>query len=437
MNSLNYTERDYLNVNWRIIYKSRLSLNTADTNILETVYLSSNSYVNISSCRNQVILLYIALVKTLSQVYNEKGVTIEAEFLTILDIIARKQHRYHLNSSNYNSFIKQYGIIYLHLLRYSENILRGHNSYSHKANIDQEFNHIQVKGILQEKIFDYLEPVIPRLLEHLEPIDIQAEVELNSLNPTRWRNHIAQINPNLSDTFKEYQNLARLNYKNTSLDLLLFEIVRLTAPVKKETAIAYYFRHVYQTKVNKSREFKSLTGVIQKQLFKSPSELLRFNTRLQEFLVTTDLESTLEFAINFYKPVRKKILLDTEIVLQVEQAGNHIAERLSYYLEDEEQFGDLKSLPRKDLKVEALTDNIYCIKLNLMSFRLLKLFENNHFEMSEEEIIQFCKNEGTNSGVVINTINESCFDLIDDLLIELNQNTYIINPELYQQIINK
>jgi hypothetical protein len=65
---------------------------------------------------------------------------------------------------------------------------------------------------------------------------------------------------------------------------------------------------------------------------------------------------------------------------------------------------------------------------------LLELFEMSSFQLSADEVDDFCRNEGLFKNTLINGLNEDFYDILDDLLIETDEENYTINPAYFQQI---
>ncbi len=272
-----FTQRpDYLNWDWRNIYEKKMQLNKEEAALLAHIWLSSSTFMNVEFCRIQVIRLYLELVKTLRDAYAQAGTDTEKEFPIILDVIARKQNKYHLNSPNYKYVISHSDQLYMYLVRYAENLVRDLYGNTRKINLETYYSHEQVKLILQERIFSHLEAKTPGLLAQLVPLDETSEIELNAINPARWRSQVAGI----SDLSK-LENVARLNVKNPSLDLVFYELSRQLATADKTQSLVYYFKHLHFTLQHK-KVFKLLTAAQRKQLFTTPEQGLYLSKRFDD-----------------------------------------------------------------------------------------------------------------------------------------------------------
>jgi TerB-C domain len=437
----------YLNWDWHSLYEHKMKLSKEEVKLLEPIYLSSGAFMNIDFICRQVIRLYIELVKALKTAYSQSGTNSEKEFAVILDIVARKQNRYHLDSPNYQYVMSHDSQIYSYILRYAESMLRSYYGYNRKLSVEGYLEHSEVKAIMQEKIIRHLEPRLAELYALLQPLDEVNEIELNAINPARWRNYIdPAIQSYLADKNPEQlEKLVRLNQKNPSRDLLLFELCRLLIPSSKSEAMAYYFRHVEQSKQDK-KVWKLPTAAMQKQLFKNAQEALPFHTFLLDYVKEPDLEKGLEFARDYYKPIRKKINLDSQAIRQAEVLDSRTTELLSAYLNDEEEKKEpiihqedaitqtLQEMEAPTITAVPLIETQ--VRLSNPALTLLKAFQSHNFELSITEADTICKANGMMAAPLINSINEACFDLLDENLIENDEINYSIQTNYYYQIVN-
>jgi hypothetical protein len=430
--------QSYLQWDWRIIYEKKMNLTKDEVELLSFVWLSSSTFMNIEFCRKQVIRLYLEMIKALRVNYTDIGTNTEKQFAVVLDVIARKQHRYHLNSPNYKYVMTHDSELYMYILRYGENLLRDYYGNTRKINLETYYNHEEVKATLQERIFDHLEPKISHLIVGLDPLDEASEVDLNCCNPSRWRSRIAAaFNAKaMIEQLANVESLVRLNAKNPSLDLLLYQVCRQLLDIDKSNTLGYYFRHVKFT-LDHKKVFKLLTATQLKKLFPAPEQSLRFHTYLNIFFKLPDLESALKFASDFYTPIRKQIILDPSLVQKAEVMDSQTSERLALYLNEVEVVEENHNPSESTTEViTASLTEVYLVTLTPVAVGVLRLFRENEFTLSNTATDAFCRAEGQMTGNVINNINEACYDLLDDLLIENNGTQYTINKDYYEQIID-
>jgi hypothetical protein len=77
------------------------------------------------------------------------------------------------------------------------------------------------------------------------------------------------------------------------------------------------------------------------------------------------------------------------------------------------------------------------LSLNPSHISVLELFLINNFSIPQIEIQEFAKSKGIFKNQLIDSINESCYEVLDDILIEEEDDYYTINPEYFQKIYVK
>ena len=77
------------------------------------------------------------------------------------------------------------------------------------------------------------------------------------------------------------------------------------------------------------------------------------------------------------------------------------------------------------------------MSLNPVHVSILELFSKNNFSILQSEIGDFAKSKGVFKNQVIESINETCYDVLDDVLIEEDDDYYTIIPEYFQKISAK
>jgi hypothetical protein len=147
---------------------------------------------------------------------------------------------------------------------------------------------------------------------------------------------------------------------------------------------------------------------------------------------------------------RKKIKLDAEIIQKAQRRDKEAVHLLNEILQDdaemtasfevgqdrgEEEIGFI--IERTADKTVLQPDNgIFKSSLSLSPIQteLLILFRDNDLQLSEARISEFCKAQGVFKGQLIDSLNENCYDLLDDNLVEEIGENYCINPKYYNQI---
>jgi hypothetical protein len=67
----------------------------------------------------------------------------------------------------------------------------------------------------------------------------------------------------------------------------------------------------------------------------------------------------------------------------------------------------------------------------------LELFAKSNFSIPQNELELFAKSKGIFKNQLVESINETCYDFLDDVLIEEEDDYYIINTNYFQSISAK
>jgi hypothetical protein len=99
---------------------------------------------------------------------------------------------------------------------------------------------------------------------------------------------------------------------------------------------------------------------------------------------------------------------------------------LGAYLEDDEEAMQVKVMP-------SVADT----GLSQAQLVLLEHFANANYSLPVEEVDEFAQNNGVFKNQLIEGVNEFCYERIDDLLIEEEDDRYNLNPDYYRQLFLK
>lgn len=413
---------------WREKYIHGLKLNTADTALLNEIWLPSSQFIQIEFCARELVRLYLGAMHLWNKTLGDKKT--ELEFLG--DLIARKQNRYRNGSPNYQYTLEHCGsTIAAFVLRYCESVLRAHLGHNRKVNIAGYLDHAEVQAALKERVITRIEPGISAFLAQVPVPDGEVEMALNAISPTRWKTRLE-----LSAAFFQVVGLAgfrqaadqelRLNVRNPSLDIIFQELVKFLAGQDKSAALQYYLRYSHYCFGIKKADPKQMPKNLQKLLFKNDEQQIRFKGLIEGLKAGQALAELLVMAADFYLPVRKKIQLDPSLISQAEQRYEGTVEQLNEYLQEEEPVV---------VATPVVVTTEYAVTLTVMQNGLIDLFIQNQYQLDAASIDAYCQSAGAMRSVLINAINENCYELLDDLLIEEEDDQYTINQNYYQQLL--
>nr|WP_317632951.1 tellurite resistance TerB C-terminal domain-containing protein [uncultured Flavobacterium sp.] len=444
---------DYDTFNWRNKYKKSLNLSEDDITLLNKIWYPSNNFTNIEFCCNEVIKLYIKTISLLKEKIKTEGTTFEEELINIADIIARKHYRYRTGSQNYKySIDPSVTELYNTIFKYCENYVRDAYGHKRKLNTALKYSHDEIKTAFENKIVLKLDTILATLTASITPPDEATELQLNTQNTTRWKSIFVEITTNFSGTAEEFIEemvvLGNANKKNPSVENIFFEASKFIAKQNKEAALKLYVYYLYYDLKSTTFDNKQLTKTVQKNLFDTNEQLQNFEQIISELINDRNLDKALNAVTNVYARKRKKIQLDRTTIKEVQQLHSGTVELLNEYLRDdfEDDNNTIKAeeISTEEIKLEITSktketeQSIYLTDLsfNATHIAVLELFTKNSLSILQSEMEAFAKGNGIFKNQIIDHINEICYETLDDVLIEEDDDYYTILPEYFNQIRN-
>ncbi|HWJ27515.1 MAG TPA: tellurite resistance TerB C-terminal domain-containing protein [Flavisolibacter sp.] len=435
-------------------YKTKLGLTDEQVKLLNKLYYPSNNFCSIEYCCLQVIRFYLTTLNELDKQYKADGSSLEQQWNVAVDIIAQRHYKYRLGSTNY-----QYGLlsiiteIHALVFKYCENAVREQYGHKRKVNTDYPFTNPEVKASL-ENILTKTQTLFPALLSTIDPPDEATEIELYAQNTSRWKIRFDELTTKFTGTDRKafvqsVLHLGELNKRNPSVEHIFFEASKFISKVDKGAALILYIHYIYHDLKSASFDNKQLTKTIQKSLFKTEEQFQEFGTIINEFIQHRDLNRALKSVEHFYMPKRKRISLDVSAINEAKEKHSGTVELLNKYLKEEEEIDFEKpvAIPATTEEIaiaiapqvaaEASTSSSSHIDFNASQLDLLELFAKRSFSIDQNEVEAFAKSKGLFKNWLIEKINELCYETIDDILIEEEDDQYIINENYYHKIFTK
>lgn len=441
---------------WRLgsKYKSKLNLNDEEVNLLNKLWSPSNNFCSIEFCCLEVLKLYLAVIAELKAKYESEGTTIEKEFTFVADVIARKHFKYRNGSQNYKYSIESTtNTFYSNIFKYCENAVRESYGHKRKLNTDSYYTNEEVKSEFDSKIITKVIELLPTLISKITPPDEATEIELNSQTTSRWKIKFEELTTNFQSNssafIEDIIELGKVNKKNPSIENIFFEASKFIAKYDKVASLKLYVHYLYHDLKSATFDNKQLTKTIQKSLFKTNEQLHDFEQIVSELIKDKKLEKALNAVPKIYEVKRKKIQLDRTTIKEVQQQHTGTVELLNEYLrdefEDENNTIQSQEINSEEIKIEIIQKNekshhsafLGELSLNPIHISILELFSKNNFSILQSEIEDFTKPKGIFKNQVIESINETCYEVLDDVLIEEEDEYYTIIPEYFQKISTK
>ena len=443
------TDYDY----WRLgsKYKTKLKLNDEDVKLLNKLWYPSNNFCSVEYCCIEILKLYITVIEELKASYIAEGTTIDAQFLAVADVIARKHFKYKNGSQNYKYCIETTtNEFYSHIFKHCENAVREYYGHKRKINTDTYYTTAEAKTEFETKIISKVSGLLPVLISKVSIPDEATDIELYSQNTNRWKIKFEELTTSYNEKPKEFIDsivaLGKLNKKNPSIENIFFEASKFIAKYDKESALSLYVHYLFHDLKSATFDNKQLTKTIQKSLFKTNEQLHHFEIIVSELIKDKDLEKALKNVSKVYEVKRKKIQLDTTSIKEVQQQHSGTVELLNEYLKDdfEDENNSIKSqeINNEEIKIEITQKSeeishftfVNDLTFSPIHILALELFSKSSFSIPQSELEIFAKSKGIFKNQLIESINETCYDFLDDVLIEEEDDYYTINTNYFQRI---
>ncbi len=452
--SYNTDSIDFETFNWRSKYKTKLNLDKENEKLLERIWYPSNNFCSIEFCCLEVIKLYIGVISELKTRYESAGTTIEKEFSFVADVIARKQFKYRDGSQNHKYSIESTtNEFYSNIFKQCENAVREFYGHKRKLNTDTYYTNEEAKSEFESKIISRVRELLSTIVSKVDKPDEATELELNSQTTSRWKIKFEELTTNFksnSNAFIEaIIELGNLNKKNPSIENIFFEASKFISKYDKVASLTLYVHYLYHDLKSATFDNKQLTKTIQKSLFKTNEQLHDFEQIVSALIKDKNLYNALNAVPKIYEVKRKKIHLDRATIKEVQQQHSGTVELLNEYLrdefEDENNSIQLQEINSEEIKIEIIQKKeeshqsafLSDLSLNPIHICVLELFSKNNFSILQSEIEKFAKSKGVFKNQVIESINETCFEVLDDVLIDDDDDYYTIIPEYFQKISAK
>lgn len=436
-------------------YKTKLKLRSDKVQILNNLIDTSNKFNSIEYCELSLVKMFLAVLRKLENGFVKEGKSIKEHIDAIAAIELTEHYKYTPGSYGYESAFKRFdNSVNQTIYKMCENQLRDHfdvgrktdlNWYIHSENALKEFtSRFQVQ----------LDKLLKNEINKLEPTNLETEIQLNEYNKARWKGKLETLESDFSedkvaDYLHEIVKLEEENKFNPSLENIFYQASKFIAKHNKIESLKLYIRYLYYDLQSTNVDNKQLTKTIQKSLFKTKEQLRDFEIIVGELVHKKDLNTALEAVSELYTVKRKKIQLDVSAIKEVHEKHSDTVELLNEYLQDEYDDGDnlikTDELNNEEVSIEikAKTQNEVqpqtnsASGLNAIQSQLLDLFFKNSLVLNVQELDAFAKSKGVFKNQLVESINEICFEKLDDVLIEEEETKYTINENYFKTVYSK
>lgn len=434
-------------------YTRKLNLNDEQIELFDKLSFNNNVFNEIDFCRVQILKQFL---RTLEYLY-QNCIPVNKSYATVIDelseIIVALQYNYRRDSLNYKyTYDSVQTEILNHILKLCENNVREFYGIKRKINTDFNYNNPDILDKYNKKIVAKVEFFLLENQYSILDADYKTNIILNETNTNRWKTKFDLIKEDYSNSIafeREIFRLAEVNVKNPSLDALFFEASKFVSGFDKICALRLYI-HYLDKDLNSSKfNKKQLTQTIQKSLFSTKEQLNDFEKILSEFVANRNLETALEKVNTLYLPKRKRIVIDREAIKNIQIQHSETADILGKILDDDLEYENVSQSTEEASNKEELTINIinensepqvskYLEELDLNNIQqeILDFFEKQSFNILQTDLADFVKSKNLFLGSTIESINDKCYEILDDNLIEEEDEYFTINTDYYKKLLN-
>lgn len=432
-------------------YRAQWNLNNEDVELLNKLWNPENNFFSIEFCGQEVVKFYLYVIKKIEEKYQKESSTLIDELNKVADSIASKHYNYRKGSSNYKYSIETIvNELHSNIFKYCENVVRESFRHKRKLNVDLQYESIEITEEYNNRIILRLKKILQIYIPTINQPDEKADFELNTQNTTRWKIKFDELTANYSNDSKSfYQEIIKLslqNKNNPSVENIFYEACKFIASHDKEAALTLYVYYIYYDLNSVKFDNKQLSATVQKNLFKTTDQLNDFQTIINQFVQDKDLEKALKSIPGVYAMKRKKIQLDRNAIQEVHEKHSGTVELLNVYLRDEEELQEAEKPVDNNEVLLQLIPNPEEVHLSLfdVSINFTKMQEEilEHFLKANLSILQsdfeiVARSKGMFKNQLIESINDICYETLDDILIEEDEDFYIINETYFNRILAK
>lgn len=447
------TDYDY----WKLgnKYKDKLKLNGNEVTLLNSLIDTDNKFNSIEFCAVELIRLLLDCVNKLEEYSKENNSKFENVVAEIAHIEITSKYKYKQGSYNYKSIFDNFSsTVYQCIYKTCENTLRDYFKVGRKTELNWYLHSENAIILYKEKVLSIIQPLVDLSISEKKEIDLESEIKINNYSRSRYKNELKLLSESfdtekLSNYNNAIENLELRNQGNPFIENIYYEASKFVSKYDKSLSLTYYIKYLYHDLKSATFDNKQLTKTIQKSLFKTNEQLHDFEIIVSELIKDKDLDKALKNVSKVYEVKRRKIQLDTASIKEVQQQHSGTVELLNEYLKDdfEDENNTIKSqeISNEEIQIEITQKSeevhqsafVSELAFSETHTSALELFAKSNFSVSQSELEAFAKSKGIFKNQLIESINDTCYEILDDVLIEEEDDYYTINTNYFQTISAK
>lgn len=409
-------------------YKTRLNLSDDEITWLNTFDCFRNAFNSIEGCEIAIVKLFLLTVKSLNKRLKKEESSLEQEIIRIREKSLQSPEYFMGYDNTYIQQAAEAEAFYT-IYKKAEAIVR--TAWGHKRKISAEYTSYSTPA--KDQFNSKLGPLVDEIVAYLQPTigetDEQIELELNAATTTRWKDKLNEITAAYSKetTVKALYHLGSQNLRNPARENIYYEAARFLAPYDRPETLKLYLHYIYHDLKSPKFDQKELNKSLQKKLFTDEAQLAEFQAIVNDLIKDQNLVRATMKVDTICQPKRRRIELDHNQIQAVTEAHSITVETLNGYLQEEEVI-IIPEPVKEPLQQTA-------VPLSPLQVEFLKLFPDD-YTLSASDVEAFALGKGLFKNQLLDSINETCYEVLDDVLIEEDDDQYTINIHYYTQILS-
>lgn len=440
---LNKNKEDSLNIptlielypdyHWRLgdKYATKLSLSKKEQKLINDLVYSSTNFTSIEKCQYEVVKLFLYVIR------EWRLDRLKKEIRSLADLIIEKYFKSQGYTPPRETIERE---IFNCIYKSCENHIRIQYGFRGKVYLYTSYYTEKPHKLIAQSIISPLENIISTY-NAVSPLDEVSEIQLNLISPTRWRDSyeklIDKYDGNIELLINGLKGIYCLNENNVNIKQMYYDTMKLVFLSDSVLALKLYLEYISINMQDPEGKEKTLPKYICKKIFKTTELEDVFETIITNYKNDKD-KGEAYFAIEeLFLAKRKKINLNYSEISKITVQHSDTVKLLNEVME-EDQIIIEKQPPVIDV---VQTDRINTSNSSINSIldseqqELLNIFVENNFTLKKSEVETFAKSKNLMANRLIEKINDLCYEVLDDVLIEEEKDRWTILEDYLKQIL--
>jgi TerB-C domain len=440
-------------------FKGKIPMTDEQEKMLNNLYYGTNIFFSNTFCQEAIVGLFVRLLPHLKEYFATRQTTFDDTLTAIADLIARKHFHYRSGSDNYKYCISssraEFRIL---LMKQCENAVREQYGFKRRLSLQSSYSHADIQTALDIGLINPAAQLLPGLAQDCPKPDEQTDIYLNTQNTTRWKAQLDKVKDAYkvqkdADVFlRNVLHLARRNKQNPSIEHIFFEASKFIGKDNKTICLSLYVHYIYYDQRSEKVDDKPLNKTLLKSLSLKIEQQNTFEALLGQLKTDKDLPKALKATAGLFEVKRKKLRLDESLIGEAETAYTDTVVLLNEYLVDDQEIepSPLTAVPEAPAPAQTIPTPLVpvvpesdagnekrpaSLQLKPVQQALLDLFVRHNLLLGATDLEEFAKEKGVFRNQLIDSINEACYEILDDVLIEEEDDSYLIQQHYYQRVL--